>query len=155
LAACHEMFDIIKFLLLLPFTVPFVVLYIVFWTLTTVVLYTLVWLLWSTRGKDILFVYSDSPVWHDYIEERIVPRIETRSIILNWSNRRHWLGGWSLQSLVFCHFGGHREYNPMALYFRPFWLHRSFRCFEAFRDWKHGKPERLKQLENDFFHRIG
>ena len=125
------------------------------WLVARVNLYMLVWLLWCTRGKDVLFVYSDSPIWHDHIEEHIIPRIEARSIILNWSDRRHWLHGLTLSSFVFRHFGGTREFNPLAVYFRPFRRHRTFRFWQPFQDWKHGKPAGLNQLENDFFRCIG
>lgn len=134
---------------------PLFAVILILWLLTSVVLYVLVWLLWCARGKNILFVYSDSPVWHDFIEQTIVPRIQARSVILNWSDRRHWIRKVSLQSLLFRHFGGYREYNPLALYFRPFRLHRTFRFWKPFRDWKHGKPESLKRVEEDFFRAIG
>jgi hypothetical protein len=114
-----------------------------------------VWLLWGTRGKDVLLVYSNSPIWHDYIQEQIIPRIESRAVILNWSDRRHWLRRLSLASLVFRVFGGHREFNPMAIYFPPLWFHKTFRFWRAFRDRKHGKPATLKQVENDFFRCLG
>ena len=146
---------VIVFLALLPFILVFWIVITALWGLTSFVLYILVWVLWRTRGKDILFVYSDSPIWHDYIEEHIIPRIKTRAVILNWSNRRHWRRRWSLSTVLFRHFGGHREYNPLAIYFPPLWFHRSFRFLKAFKDWKHGKSASLKQVEDDFFRCIG
>ena len=142
-------------LLLLFVLTPLLLIVLVWWLLTSLALYLLVWLFWCTRGKDILFVYSDSPIWHDYIEQHIIPQIQTRSIILNWSLRRHWLRRLSLPSLVFRHFGGSREYNPMAVYFPPLRLHRSFRFWNAFRDWKHGNAASLQRVEEDFFRCIG
>jgi hypothetical protein len=142
-------------LVLLLLLSPLILLWMALWVVTTVLLYFLVWIAWCPRGKDILFVYSDSPVWHDYIEKHILPPIETRSMILNWSDRRHWLDRYSLASLVFRHFGGHREYNPLAIYFRPFRPHQRFRFWRAFRDLKHGKPESLNRVQEEFFRAIG
>jgi hypothetical protein len=134
---------------------PLILVVLFLWLLASLLLCVLVWLLWCTRGKDILFVYSDSPIWYDYVEVHIIPRIESRAVILNWSKRRHWLRRWTLAALVFRNFGGGREFNPLALYFRPFRLHQSFRFWKAFRDWKHGRTATLKQIEGDFFRNIG
>jgi hypothetical protein len=40
---------------------------------------------WYPKGKRILFVYSNRPLWHDYIVAHILPQIEDRVVILNWS----------------------------------------------------------------------
>lgn len=142
-------------LLLIVLLSPLIFVVLLLWLLTRIGLNFLVWILWCTRGKDILFIYSNSPIWHDYIEEHLIPYIKARSVLLNWSNRRHWFGALSLQSVVFRHFGGSKEYNPLAVYFRPFKPHRTFRFFNAFHDYKHGKPETLKRIESDFFSSVG
>jgi len=64
------------FLLLLPL----LLVALVFWALYSLSLYLLVWTCWLTRGRDLLFVYSDSPHWKQYIEEEILPRIQHRSV---------------------------------------------------------------------------
>jgi hypothetical protein len=133
---------------------PLLLAILVVWLVAAVVLYVLVWILWCTRGRDVLFVYSDSPVWHDYVEEQILPRIESRAITLNWSNRRNWLHKWALAPCVFRFFGGRREYNPLALHFRPLRVHRRFQFWKAFRDYKHGRTESLKKVEQEFFRSI-
>jgi hypothetical protein len=46
----------------------------------SVALHLLVWVFWLPRGQDVLFVYSDSPVWHDYIEAEILPNIRRRAV---------------------------------------------------------------------------
>ena len=108
-----------------------------------------VWSWWCLRGRDILFVYSDSPVWHDYIEQRILPRLGKRAIALNWSQRKRWR--FSLKRIAFYHFGGDREFNPLAVVFRPFRRTRTFRFWQPFRDFKHGRPEELQKMEDEFF----
>ena len=137
-----------------PFIVlvsPFIILLLVFYAIYTATLYLLIWVFWLPKGKDILFVYSDSPVWREHVEAEILPHIEARAIILNWSERKAWSAGHSLPTLVFKHFGGYREFNPMGLYFRPFHFVKAYRFLNAFRDRKHGKPQALERIKGEFF----
>lgn len=115
----------------------------------TVLLHVLAWLVWNTQGIQLLYVYSNSPHWQDYVEKNILPRLPPRAIVLNWSERKKW--GFSLTTLVFSHFGGYREFNPMGLIFRPFRCVKVFRFFRPFKDFKHGKPETLHKMESEFF----
>ena len=110
-----------------------------------------VWLWWWPRGRDVLFVYSDSPVWHDYIEINILPNIRQRAILLNWSQRSKRSSG--LAWAVFRHFGGKTEFCPLAVVFRPFG--QVFRFWQPFRDWKHGRGSLLEQTQAEFFQAIG
>jgi hypothetical protein len=110
--------------------------------------YLLVWLLWLPRGKDVLFVSSDSPVWRQYMETQIFPFVETRAIVLNWSDRKKW-SRWSLSRRVFHVFRGSVNYNPMVILFRPFRRARIFRFFPALSEWKHGHTEQVEQLRRD------
>ena len=52
-------------------------------------------------------------------------------------------------------FGGWREFNPLAVVFRPFRRTRTFRFWQPFRDFKHGHPEALHRMESEFFGLIG
>jgi hypothetical protein len=38
------------------------------------------------RGRYVVFVHSNSPVWQDYIADRILPRLPADTVILNWSD---------------------------------------------------------------------
>lgn len=138
-------------LLLLPVVLGMLVLFVI----STASLHICIWLLWCTRGRDILFVYSDSPVWHDYVEQRFLPWLGDRAVVLNWSDRSRWQFPPTLARVAFHHFGGQREFNPLAVVFRP--LRRScvFRFWQPFRDFKHGRPESLQGLEIEFFDLIG
>lgn len=120
------------FLLLLPL----IIVVLILWALYSLGLYLLVWACWVTRGRDILFVYSDSPHWKDFVEQELLPRIQYRAVILNWSERRRWLGKMALGPMLFRSFGGHREFNPIALHFRPLRFHRTYRFWEPIRKWK-------------------
>ncbi len=134
--------------LLLPVLVPLIVLALTFWLLHRVTLYLLVWTLWLPKGKNMLFVYSDSPIWKEYMTQQVLPLVEERAVVLNWSERTTWRR-WSLAVRVLRSFGGEREFNPMVIMFRPLRRARIFRFWSAFRDWKHGKPEPAEQLRND------
>ena len=134
-----------------PIWIPLLVLWLVFYFLASVCLYFAIWLLWLPRSKHILFVYSDSPIWHDYIEQHILPVIRERAVVLNWSQRssRSWRR--SLAVAAFKHFGGRSDFNPMGVVFRPFHRARVFRFHPPFRDYKHGKPEKLLAMQQEFF----
>ena len=142
--------------LLIPvilYAVLYLAVFLPFLALYSLCLRLAVWSWWCLRGRDILFVYSDSPVWHDYIEQRIVPHLGERAIVLNWSQRKRWR--LSLRRMAFYHFGGDREFNPLAVVFRPFRRTRTFRFWKPFRDFKHGQPEELQKMEDEFFGLIG
>jgi hypothetical protein len=98
-------------------------------------------------------VYSDSPVWHDHIEQQVLPRLGQRAVVLNWSERKQWRR--SLAVMAFRYFGGTREFNPLAVVFRPFRLAHRFRFYEPFREFKHGRPEAVANIENELFDLIG
>lgn len=113
-------------------------------------LHMALWLVWGPLGRRVLFVYSNSPVWQEYLEQNVLPRLPDTALILNWSERRNWKR-WTLGHLAFTFFGGSREFNPVAVVVRPFRWAKCFRFWKAFRDFKHGKPEALAKVENDFF----
>jgi hypothetical protein len=125
----------------------------VLFALSTIFLHIAIWTWWCLRGRDILFVYSDSPIWREYIDEHILPYLGERAVILNWSERKRWRI--SLARLAFHHFGGYRQFNPLAVVFRPFRRTRTFRFWQPFRDFNHGHPGALRQMENEFFGLIG
>jgi hypothetical protein len=81
------------------------------------------------------------------------PPIRYRAVILNWSERKRWR--FSLASIAFRHFGGHREFNPLAVVFRPFRPTRKFRFWPPFREFKQGNAEPLRHTEQAFFSLIG
>src|SRR5208282_3548797 len=122
----------IVFLPLLIALIPLIIVALTFHLLAGLFLHIAIWCCWCSRGRDVLFVYSDSPIWHDYIEEYILPRLGERAVVLNWSHRSRWRR--TLSVLAFRYFGGYRSFNPMAMVFRPFRLPRQFRFYEPFRE---------------------
>jgi hypothetical protein len=128
---------------------PLILLVIGLYLVAGILLHIAVWCVWCTRGRDVLLVYSNSPIWQEYVEQHLLPPLGGRAIILNWSDRSEWSR--TLAVTVFRFFGGSREYNPMAIVFRPFRLARCFRFYKAFRDFKHGKPEAVDKLTGQLF----
>jgi Na+-translocating ferredoxin:NAD+ oxidoreductase RnfA subunit len=135
-------------LIFLPLILPLIVVALVLFTLHRIVLYLLVWMLWLPKGKDTLFVYSDSPIWYEYMTQQVLPLVEERAIVLNWSERSTWRK-WRLTQQVFYSFGRHREFNPMVIMFRPLRRAKLFRFWSAFKDWKRGYTEPVERLRND------
>jgi hypothetical protein len=140
---------LLLFIILLPLIAVAIALYLAFCVLRGAFLSVLTWRCWCAHGRYVLFVYSDSPIWHDYIEEHILPRLGERAVILNWSQRSQWKR--TLAVMAFRYFGGVREFNPMAVVFRPFRLARRFRFYEPFCEFKHGKPEAVTKMEKELF----
>jgi hypothetical protein len=138
---------------LFPLVLAFVLLAIPLLIVFNVCLRIFIWWRWCLRGRDILFVYSDSPIWHDYVEQQILPYLGERAVILNWSQRKRWR--FSLARIAFHHFGGDRQFNPLAVVFRPFGRTHTFRFLQPFRDMKHGHPDALQKMESEFFGLIG
>jgi hypothetical protein len=109
------------------------------------------WLRYGRKGKFILFVYSNSPNWKDYIEANILPRIDSHAVTLNWSERRKWKKEHPLEAKVFRRWAGREEFNPVAIVFQPVSRVKVIRFWQAFRDYKHGKEDRLKSAEVELF----
>jgi hypothetical protein len=82
------------------------------------------------------------------VEKAILPQIQDRAVILNWSERRTWKS--SLAALAFRYFGGYRNFNPMAMVFRPFHIVETYRFFEAFKEFKRGEPMKVQQMKDQF-----
>lgn len=133
------------FIVLLPLLVAAGFVYLI-WTM---ILYIAIWIVWSPKGYSVLFVHSDSPIWKSYLEQEIFPHIEKKAIFLNWSERKQWKI--TLAFLAFRHFGGDRNFNPMAMVFRPFRFQRSFRFYEVFRDFKHGNNDGVERMKRQLF----
>jgi hypothetical protein len=67
---------VILLLVCLTLAIPLVVL----WLLLGVFLHVAVWLAWCARGRRVLFVYSNSPNWQEYVEEKIIPKLPVNAV---------------------------------------------------------------------------
>jgi hypothetical protein len=134
--------------LLLPLFLPIIVLALLLHFLNKTIVYLLVWLWWMPQGKDVLLVFSDSPIWRRYMEQEIMPLVARRAVTLNWSERSKW-SRWAVAVHVFHTFAGQRDSNPIVILFLPLRPVRVFRFLPAFKDLKHGKAETVEQLRKD------
>lgn len=134
-------------ILVLSIALPLALVALALHLLLRAVLYLLVWLLWIPKGKDVLFVYSDSPIWREYMTSHVLPLVRERAVVLNWSERTKW-SPWSLKVGVFRAFGGSREFNPMVVKFQLFRKAKILRYWSAFQDWKRGYTEPVESLNN-------
>jgi hypothetical protein len=132
------------------FLLPLVPLLLATYFAYAIVLQMVIWTCWSTRGVNVLLVYSDSPNWQEYIETNIIPRLPSSTIAINWSDRRNWKR-FSLPVMAARFFGGSREFNPMVVVFRPFHWAKTYRFWRPFKDYRHGKSEPLHALEAKLF----
>ena len=139
-------YQVIIAFLLIVFS-PFLVAAVLVYFLWGMLLYTSIWLTWQRRL--VIFVYSDSPTWKEYIEREILPPVKNRVVILNWSERRKWKN--SLAVLAFRYFGGHRDFNPIAMVFRPFRFVKTYRFFKAFQELKQGDSRAVEELRQELF----
>ena len=119
---------------------------------------------WLPQNKFILFVYSNNELWKDYVENNIIPKIETRAVILNWSHRKEWIHSDSLEAKLFRNFQWGREwiwnqnirmggqnYNHMAIVFKPWNKPKLINFWKAFKDYEFGKGDKLKAVENELY----
>ena len=100
----------------------------------------------SVAGRDLLLVYSASPLWQPYIEAEWLPRWGERAIVLNRS-APNWMARpeaelWSRMTAV-------GDHTPAAIVIPARGRVRVFRFFKAFRDYKHGNAAPLRALEAD------
>jgi hypothetical protein len=110
------------------------------------------------EGRDVLLVTSDSPRWQAYIAENWSSRWGHRAVTINWSERRLWGPRRQAGSAValFREVGGVFEYCPLVVIVPPKGRKlRIFRFYQAFRDRKHGKEQRLHELEAEVERHLG
>jgi hypothetical protein len=106
---------------------------------------------YGRHGKRILVVYSESPIWHDYIHENWFPLLKDVAVILDWSERSKWRQPAPLEIKIFRHWGGQREFNPLAVLIPVRGKVRTIRFWQAFKDFKHGNSQALHEAETEMF----
>lgn len=134
-------------ILVLPLLPVVLVVALVVWLVAALVLLPAIWVAWCARGRYALIVYSNSATWQQYFECQIVPAVGDRGVTLNWSERKRWR--YSLQVAAFRFFGGPREFNPLAVVFRPLAWPRTFRFYKPLKAFKHGRPEEVDRMRRE------
>jgi hypothetical protein len=105
------------------------------------------WARHGRKGRVILFVYSDSSNWKDYIEAKILPSLEGRSVVLNWSKRREWESSMQFEERLFNQWAGSKEFTPTAILFPLMGKVRVFQLFQPSNNPKHGRDKVSKEAE--------
>ena len=109
---------------------------------------------WGPEGKSILFVYSESPNWKDYIERQMIPKLSPYAVSLNYSRRAEWKHKKPLEAKIWEKWGGTREFNPMAIVIPDRGKVKTIRFYQAFRDYRHGKDHLLRQKEAELYNLV-
>jgi hypothetical protein len=94
--------------------------------------------------KDFLLVYTESPHWQPYIEQHWVPKWGARMVLFNRS--RPWSKD-QVEARLWQSVRWHREHTPLAIIVPRRGLPQTVELYSAFRDFKHGKPQRLETAE--------
>jgi hypothetical protein len=143
-----RLLGIILGVILLPLLLPVVLLVLCLILLFRLAVHLLICLVWIPRGKDVLFVYSDSPIWQEYMLNEVLPLVAGRAVVLNLSHRRSW-SRWSLATWAFGTISGDKNYNPLVVRFRPLRRSLRFPFWTAFQEKKHGSATSLEHLTSD------
>jgi hypothetical protein len=144
----------VVFLPLLLLSIPIVLIWLVVSFAVSLFVLLVVWSTWPVKGKDLLVVYSDSPLWQTYFESGLLPRVRSRAEVLNWSQRSRW-PTMSLKRIVFDRFKKEKEFVPVVIKFSRFSWPRQIRLYRAFHGCKHGKSGDLIKLESELSQVIG
>lgn len=132
---------------------PLILAAVAVWAVVSGVLLLIVWTRWLPYGKRALLIYSNSPVWQSYFEEKIIPVLARGAVVLNWSERKQWKR--SVAVMLFRVFAPRREFNPMVMVFRPYRGPLRFRFYEAFRAYKHGRTHEVEKTRLQLFEALG
>lgn len=96
------------------------------------------------QEKYILFTYSDSPNWSEFIETNIIPKIEQHAIIINRTKNPNWKHQFKPEKRAI-ELWATLNANPLAIVFEPNGKTEPIEFYEAFRDLKHGKDKAINE----------
>ena len=73
------------------------------------------WARHGRKGKKAIFVYSQTAFWKDYVEKEILPRLDSRTLPLDWSRRTEWGLKRPLEAKIYEEWAGGGEFVPTAI----------------------------------------
>lgn len=129
---------------------PFILLWLLVAWGRRMAVHLAVWRKWLRRGRCVLFVFSDNPLWAERIRGQVLPRLGERAVTLNWSERGRW-DSEDLAVRVFRVYSGRREFNPLAVVFRPLRPARVFRFYRPYDELARGRPDQVERMERELF----
>ncbi len=106
---------------------------------------------WLPESGSVLFFTSNSKHWKAYFEKELLPKIETKTRVLNWSTREQ--DGWSdkaMEARIADLFGDARHSIPFAMVFLPSGDFKMFFFQGAFLRFLKSKKKQYKKLETEF-----
>ena len=109
---------------------------------------------YSAHGRFILFMYSDSPNWKQYIDDHILSRIGRYCIVLNWSERKMWKESNQWEPKLFRSLAPSTNFCPMAIVIPPEGEVREVRLHMAFLRFKHGKEDEWRARKEELFNLV-
>jgi hypothetical protein len=138
---------------LVPVVLPTALLVAIAYVSSWLAVHVSAWTVWCLRGRRVLLVFSDSPYWKEFIGGEVASRLSHCAVVLNRSvpGRRRFTLAW----LAYRQFGGWRDHCPLAVVFRPFQRSHTYRFHRPFLEWKHGKPEALRETVSALFSDLG
>lgn len=73
-----------------------------------------------SKNKNTFFLYSSSKKWENYFEEKLIPQIQDKAIIINWSTRHtdNW-NGHPIAKEIFSLYRPRPYLYPSAIIFHP------------------------------------
>jgi hypothetical protein len=109
------------------------------------------WMQHGKKGRPVLFFYSDSSMWKEHMEAKILPRLTPSSVVLNWSKRREWEGRRPLETKIYEQWAGSGEFVPLAIMLPLTAPAKVFRLWDLAKGQKHGKDRPSKEAEQSLF----
>jgi hypothetical protein len=116
------------------------------------------WLIGRLRAvwppnKFVLLAYTQSAAWAPFIEQSLLPQLGDAVVAIDRS-REDWKRSNPLEARAVSFWGGLRAHNPIAIVIRNRWRVRVFRFYEAFQQFKHGRPQDLEIVVAEFLSHV-
>lgn len=108
---------------------------------------------WFPKGKYGFFIYSSSRKWENYFEQELIPKIQSKVIVWNWSTRlQHVWSNDLLEAKALKLFQTSRYYYPVAIVFLPSGKVKIFDFYVPYIKMLKSQNENqdYKNLEKDF-----
>jgi len=116
------------------------------------------WLIGRLRAawppnKFVLVAYTQSAAWAPFIEQSLLPQLGDAVVAIDRS-REDWKRSNPVEAMAVSFWGGLRAHNPIAIVIRNRWRVRVFRFYEAFQQFKHGRPQDLEIAVSEFLSHV-
>jgi hypothetical protein len=116
------------------------------------------WLIGRLRAawppnKFVLLAYTQSAVWAPFIEQSLLPQLGDVVVAIDRS-KENWKRSNPIEAGAVSFWGGLRAHNPIAIVICDGWRVRVFRFYEAFQQFKHGRPHDLERVVSEFLSHV-